>query len=133
MAIKARSWVGFRSGVSLPLLFCGISSLAPVTDCDFCHTLPNVCGCISHSRQPATHRKNVVAAPNLRAELPSPQRRRDRNWFDPLPCSLHQIHEFGGAAYITSWGKFWLSVLGVYEWEVRFYHQCYCSLLLMFS
>lgn len=30
---------------------------------------------------------------------------------------LLQIHEYGGATYITSWGKFWLSVLGVYEWE----------------
>ena len=28
-----------------------------------------------------------------------------------------QIHEHGGATYITSWGKFWLSVLGVYEWQ----------------
>jgi squalene cyclase len=28
-----------------------------------------------------------------------------------------QIHEQGGATYITSWGKFWLSVLGVYEWQ----------------
>lgn len=28
-----------------------------------------------------------------------------------------QIHERGGATYITSWGKFWLSVLGVFEWE----------------
>jgi len=27
------------------------------------------------------------------------------------------IHEFGGATYITSWGKFWLSVLGVYDWK----------------
>lgn len=28
-----------------------------------------------------------------------------------------QIHERGGATYITSWGKFWLSVLGVFKWE----------------
>lgn len=28
-----------------------------------------------------------------------------------------QIHSRGGATYITSWGKFWLAVLGVYAWE----------------
>jgi squalene cyclase len=28
-----------------------------------------------------------------------------------------QIHSRGGATYITSWGKFWLSVLGVYSWD----------------
>jgi len=28
-----------------------------------------------------------------------------------------QIHSRGGATYITSWGKFWLSTLGVYQWE----------------
>ncbi|KAJ1912158.1 Lanosterol synthase (Oxidosqualene--lanosterol cyclase) [Mycoemilia scoparia] len=27
------------------------------------------------------------------------------------------LHELGGATGISSWGKFWLSVLGVYEWE----------------
>lgn len=27
------------------------------------------------------------------------------------------IHERGGAQSITSWGKFWLAVLGVYAWE----------------
>ena len=27
------------------------------------------------------------------------------------------LHKFGGAAAIPSWGKFWLSVLNVYEWE----------------
>ncbi|KAG0504631.1 hypothetical protein KC19_N011500 [Ceratodon purpureus] len=32
---------------------------------------------------------------------------RGRNW----------IQEHGGATYITSWGKFWLSVLGVFEWS----------------
>jgi squalene cyclase len=31
--------------------------------------------------------------------------------------TVAQIHEYGGATYITSWGKFWLSVLGVYEWQ----------------
>lgn len=30
-----------------------------------------------------------------------------RNW----------IHKGGGATYITSWGKFWLAVLGVYSWD----------------
>eukprot|EP00879_Flechtneria_rotunda_P014928 GHRR01015598.1.p1 GENE.GHRR01015598.1~~GHRR01015598.1.p1 ORF type:complete len:610 (+),score=118.28 GHRR01015598.1:42-1871(+) len=30
-----------------------------------------------------------------------------RNW----------IHSRGGATYITSWGKFWLAVLGVYSWD----------------
>ena len=33
------------------------------------------------------------------------------------PLAAPQIHEHGGATYITSWGKFWLSVLGVYEWQ----------------
>lgn len=28
-----------------------------------------------------------------------------------------QMHERGGATYITSWGKFWLAVLGVYSWD----------------
>ena len=28
-----------------------------------------------------------------------------------------QIHEHGGATAITSWGKFWLAVLGVYSWD----------------
>lgn len=32
---------------------------------------------------------------------------RARQWI------LHR----GGVLYCTSWGKFWLSVLGVYEWE----------------
>lgn len=30
---------------------------------------------------------------------------------------LMQIHKGGGATYITSWGKFWLAVLGVYSWD----------------
>ena len=38
-------------------------------------------------------------------------------------CSLEvlvgqsQINEHGGATYITSWGKFWLAVLGCYSWD----------------
>ncbi|KAJ1927549.1 hypothetical protein EC988_010228, partial [Linderina pennispora] len=28
-----------------------------------------------------------------------------------------RLHELGGACAIPSWGKFWLSALGVYEWE----------------
>jgi hypothetical protein len=34
-------------------------------------------------------------------------------------CAHHrqQIHSRGGATFITSWGKFWLSVLGVYHWD----------------
>ncbi len=28
-----------------------------------------------------------------------------------------QMHSRGGATYITSWGKFWLAVLGVYSWD----------------
>ena len=27
------------------------------------------------------------------------------------------MHARGGATYITSWGKFWLAVLGVYSWD----------------
>ena len=27
------------------------------------------------------------------------------------------LHRLGGAAAIPSWGKFWLAVLGVYEWD----------------
>lgn len=37
-----------------------------------------------------------------------------------LPCVTHrvaQIHSRGGATHITSWGKFWLAVLGVYSWD----------------
>ncbi len=28
-----------------------------------------------------------------------------------------QIHSRKGATYITSWGKFWLAVLGCYSWD----------------
>ena len=27
------------------------------------------------------------------------------------------LHKLGGAAAIPSWGKFWLSVLNVYDWD----------------
>ena len=27
------------------------------------------------------------------------------------------LHQLGGASSIPSWGKFWLAVLGVYEWS----------------
>ena len=27
------------------------------------------------------------------------------------------LHKLGGAVAIPSWGKFWLSVLNVYEWD----------------
>ena len=27
------------------------------------------------------------------------------------------LHQLGGASCIPSWGKFWLAVLGVYEWS----------------
>ena len=27
------------------------------------------------------------------------------------------LHQLGGAGSIPSWGKFWLAVLGVYEWS----------------
>lgn len=30
-------------------------------------------------------------------------------------CTL--LHQMGGAVGIPSWGKFWLSVLNVYEWD----------------
>lgn len=33
------------------------------------------------------------------------------------PRQCLQIHKGGGATYITSWGKFWLAVLGVYSWD----------------
>jgi cycloartenol synthase len=32
-------------------------------------------------------------------------------------CASSQIHSRGGATWITSWGKFWLAVLGVYSWD----------------
>ena len=28
-----------------------------------------------------------------------------------------QLHKLGGATGIPSWGKFWLSVLNVYNWD----------------
>ncbi|KXZ42932.1 hypothetical protein GPECTOR_110g224 [Gonium pectorale] len=31
--------------------------------------------------------------------------------------ALDQIHSRGGATAISSWGKFWLAVLGVYSWD----------------
>ena len=34
-----------------------------------------------------------------------------------VSAHLSQIHKGGGATYITSWGKFWLAVLGVYSWD----------------
>ena len=27
------------------------------------------------------------------------------------------LHKLGGATGIPSWGKFWLSILNVYDWE----------------
>ena len=27
------------------------------------------------------------------------------------------LHQLGGAVSIPSWGKFWLSVLNVYDWD----------------
>lgn len=30
------------------------------------------------------------------------------------------IRDNGGAVMAPSWAKFWMAVLGVYEWEVRF-------------
>ncbi len=27
------------------------------------------------------------------------------------------LHKLGGAAGIPAWGKFWLSILNVYDWE----------------
>jgi lanosterol synthase len=37
---------------------------------------------------------------------------------DPL-CSKARayIHSIGGAVGIPAWGKFWLSVLNVYDWD----------------
>jgi lanosterol synthase len=35
----------------------------------------------------------------------------------PSIFSLMQIDIAGGAAAAPSWGKFWLAVLNVYEWE----------------
>jgi squalene cyclase len=32
-------------------------------------------------------------------------------------CVGWQIQSRGGATFITSWGKFWLAVLGVYSWD----------------
>ncbi len=31
--------------------------------------------------------------------------------------AVAQIHEHGSATAITSWGKFWLAVLGAYSWD----------------
>ena len=36
---------------------------------------------------------------------------------DAILSAQNWIHKNGGAAYTPSWGKFFLSVLGVYEWE----------------
>lgn len=37
---------------------------------------------------------------------------------DPMAVAARAwIHARGGATHITSWGKFWLSVLGVYAWQ----------------
>lgn len=33
------------------------------------------------------------------------------------PAACAQMHARGGAHWITSWGKFWLAVLGVYSWD----------------
>ncbi|CAH2061373.1 unnamed protein product [Thlaspi arvense] len=34
-----------------------------------------------------------------------------------METARHWIHHHGGATFTPSWGKFWLSVLGVYEWN----------------
>eukprot|EP00198_Chlamydomonas_reinhardtii_P000539 XP_001689874.1 cycloartenol synthase [Chlamydomonas reinhardtii] len=37
---------------------------------------------------------------------------------EPLCVKAREwMHARGGATYITSWGKFWLAVLGVYSWD----------------
>ena len=37
--------------------------------------------------------------------------------FGPDLWRLSQIRANGGATHITSWGKFWLAVLGCYSWS----------------
>lgn len=38
-------------------------------------------------------------------------------WFPNFSAELRLIVSIGGATGIPAWGKFWLSVLNVYEWE----------------
>lgn len=47
----------------------------------------------------------------------SNQECRLTSWRDPQCHPYVQIHEHGGATAITSWGKFWLAVLGAYSWD----------------
>nr|DAD46256.1 TPA_asm: hypothetical protein HUJ06_004486 [Nelumbo nucifera] len=42
-----------------------------------------------------------------------PEGGRDR----AVPRARKWIHDHGGATTIPSWGKTWLSIFGVYEWE----------------
>lgn len=41
---------------------------------------------------------------------------------DDEACSkgVHFLREHGGAVMAPSWAKFWMAVLGVYDWEVIF-------------
>ena len=50
---------------------------------------------------------NYVALRLLGKSPDAPDMTKARNW----------IHERGGAVTCTSWGKFWLSLLGCYSWE----------------
>ncbi|KAJ1909960.1 Lanosterol synthase (Oxidosqualene--lanosterol cyclase), partial [Tieghemiomyces parasiticus] len=36
---------------------------------------------------------------------------------EPMIKARNTLHSLGGAAGIPAWGKFWLSILGVYKWE----------------
>ncbi|OMJ22073.1 Protostadienol synthase A [Smittium culicis] len=37
--------------------------------------------------------------------------------YPPMIKARNTLHELGSATAISSWGKFWLSALGVYEWD----------------
>lgn len=58
----------------------------------------------------------LLPAAMLMPLSPSPHPHHTHTHHVPSTTS-RQIHERGGAHAITSWGKFWLAVLGVYSWE----------------
>lgn len=70
-----------------------------------------LCLDVKHGRLLGTDICTLRPSTTSPTPLPRPhitsQRRACRNW----------INERGGAVYCTSWGKFWMSILGCYEWR----------------
>ena len=83
-------------------------------------TMSSTCACVCATHAPW---QRLACEPTGYDPLDTAQHRQHqqpsacmkcKTWSDA--CCL-QLHKGGGATYITSWGKFWLAVLGVYSWD----------------